>query len=134
MSAIRKDFFLPILFLLALLQCLAPLLHAHAYGMSVTAGVHLYDVDEVGQAPDGVAGGPTLVADREEAPAIGMAQEFRQDGGELLQHVYPTPATDAAHVASSRPVLPTGPPLEAASGLSPPYSLPFAHAPPAVLS
>lgn len=73
----RNGFFL--IALLALLQCMAPLLHAHAFGVGQGEGVHLHDV---------IAAYPgdfdSVQAICEEAPAIGMAQEHRQDGALLL--------------------------------------------------
>ena len=80
MSPSRNRFVL--IFLLTLLQCFAPLLHAHTHGSPVASGVHIYGVDELAVADSSK---PAFTAERgESAPAIAMAQEYRQDSAIAL--------------------------------------------------
>lgn len=74
MSPSRNKFVL--LLLLALLQCFAPLLHAHTHGSSVAGGLH---IDGVGELVVADSGKSAFMAERVEAPAISMAQEYRKD-------------------------------------------------------
>lgn len=72
----------PLLVLLALLQCFAPLLHAHApdaHGAPAVAGVHLHDLDGWHAADALASDTPALVADHGHGQVIAMVREFRQD-------------------------------------------------------
>lgn len=119
-----------LLLLLALLQCFAPLLHAHVYGFSSASGVHIDGVDVLFAAHSGE---PAFQVGPDDVPAIAMPQEFRHkdrltlpDAGQtvltapaaplaaaLLQFQFPAPAALIA--------FPGGPPV---------YSQPFSRAPP----
>jgi hypothetical protein len=71
-----------VLILLALLQCFAPLLHAHAHGISVEGKVHMHGEGEAPVLASSIheySGLPSFVADRDESPVIAMAQEYRHD-------------------------------------------------------
>lgn len=73
----------PLLALLALLQCFAPLLHAHApdvHGAPAVAGVHLHDLDAWHAVDAAVSDAPAFVADHGHGQVIAMVREFRQDG------------------------------------------------------
>lgn len=91
MSTNRNKFVLVIL--LALLQCFAPLLHAHAHGQSVAGGVHMHgDVDRL-FADTASPGTPNLLAERVDAPVVAMAREYRQDSAIALSDAdHPAPA------------------------------------------
>lgn len=125
-----------VLILLALLQCFAPLLHAHAHGVSVTGKVHLHGEGEAHAPALLLHDHPELLsftADRDEAPIIAMAQEFRHDNTMVLSGD-PQPAVPptfsefslarAFTLEPARPVFPGG----RCSYLSP-----FSQAPPSVL-
>ena len=132
MSTSRNKFVL--LLLLALLQCFAPLLHAHTHahthGLSEASGVHIDGVDEMFAADSGT---PVLTAERENSPAIAMAQEYRQDSTIALSDAdQPVPAAPASSLSTAFfrlpfqastvvTVLPGGPLI---------YSRPFSQAPP----
>lgn len=119
-----------LLLLLALLQCFAPLLHAHAHGSAVVSGVHIDGMDELHAADSGT---PVLTAERENSPAIAMAQEYRQDSTIALSGAdQPVPAALASSLSTAFfrlpflastvvTVLPGGPLI---------YSRPFSQAPP----
>jgi len=122
-----------LLLLLALLQCFAPLLHAHTHGLSVGSGVHIDGVDELFAADSSK---PAFMAERDDAPVIAMAQEYRQDNAIALpdvdQPVLAAPALPFSSVFSRLPF------LAAAVVTSPPggpqiYSRPFSQAPPLYL-
>lgn len=104
MSANRNKFVL--LLLLALLQCFAPLLHAHAHGSSVVAGVH---IDGVGDLLVADSGKPAFMEERVEAPAITMAQEYRKDSTIALpdvdQPVLAAPVSSLTAVSFPAPFL-----------------------------
>lgn len=131
MSTGRNKFVL--LLMLALLQCFAPLLHAHTHGIGGASGVHLDGVSELLVADSGK---PAFEADRSDAPAIAMVQEYRQNRSISLQGAdQPVLASSALSsstvffqipvlAASVSSVLPGGPPI---------YSRPFSQAPPAAL-
>lgn len=128
MSTSRNKFVL--LLLLVLLQCFAPLLHAHTHGLSVASGVHIDGVDELLSASSGI---PAFKAERNDGPAIAMEQEYRRVRADALhdanQPVLPTSAILFASVFLRLPFLavsfvtrpPRGPQI---------YSLPFSQAPP----
>lgn len=132
MTQSRNSFVL--LFLLALLQCFAPLLHAHTHGQSGVSGVHMHgDVERLLEnASSPVL--PRLIAERVDAPVIAMAQEYRQDSVMLLSDAgQPAPAISFPPRFSSRqPVLAASVVLESPGGASP-YSQPFSQAPPPAL-
>lgn len=66
-----------LLLVLALLQCLAPLLHAHYSGLSPADGIHLHALPDLehGHGPAGVA----HIEDAE-APAVDFADGFTEAG------------------------------------------------------
>lgn len=132
MSLGRNRFFL--LMLLALLQCFAPLLHAHTHGIPASAGVHLHDLDGLyaanGTAPDT----PLLTAQRDDAPVIAMASELRQDCAIELASA-DQPAAPAHWLKPSFEVPSLVSPLSAPlPGGRCCYSHPFSQAPPSALS
>jgi hypothetical protein len=125
-----------ILFLLTLLQCFAPLLHAHAHDVSVVGKVHLHGEGEV-HTPAFLAhefpGLPSIMADRDEAQVIAMAQEFRHDNTMALSgDPQPVMAMSFPEFLLSRPRQ-----SEPASLVSPggrcSYLSPFSQAPPSAL-
>lgn len=132
MSLGRSRFFL--LVLLALLQCLAPLLHAHTHGIPATAGVHLHDLDGL-YAFDGMASDTlSLAAQRDHAPVIAMARELRQDCAIELAGA-DQPAAPAHWLKPSFGVpLPAVPFSVSSPGGRCRYSHPFSQAPPSALS
>lgn len=118
-----------LLLALAFLQCLAPLLHAHAGGLHASSDAHVHFGAALAHPPAHV---PELRADSCDLPVVGAASEFKRD-----------PAADGLDGAPSRTVWLTAPhPAQAvaaafSSGLSriafrpgPPPS----QAPPARLS
>lgn len=132
MSPSRNKFVLIIL--LALLQCFAPLLHAHTHGSSVASGVH---IDGMGELAIADSGQPAFTAERgHDAPAITMAQEYRQDSSIALPDgdlaVLAAPALSLFAVSFRTPFLaasiatsfPGGPLL---------HSRPFSQAPPQLI-
>jgi len=129
MSPSRNKFVL--ILLLALLQCFAPLLHAHTHGSSVASGVHIDGVDELAVADSSK---PAFTAERgESAPAIAMAQEYRQNRIIALPDAdQPVLAASALSFSSIFFQLPF---LAALFVSAPPggpliYSQPFSQAPP----
>lgn len=132
MSLGRNRFFL--LVLLALLQCFAPLLHAHTHGIPATVGVHLHDLDGLYAANDRAPDTPRLAAQRDDAPVIAMASELRQDCAIEVAHA-DQPAVPAHWLKPSA----EAPLLVYPLSVSPPggrccYSHPFSQAPPSALS
>lgn len=71
-----QNYFL--LLVLTFLQCLAPLLHAHAGGLHVTSHVHVHDHGLELSAPH-PAHVPGLKSDLCDSPAVGAASEFKRD-------------------------------------------------------
>lgn len=131
MTPSRNSFVL--ILLLTLLQCFAPLLHAHTFGVGQGGGVHLYDVVELHSG--GLDAGHTQVLDAhgDESPAIGMAQEYRQDSAMVLSDVAQLALVQFPQISSRY-----GQSLPTAHGASPPggscsHFIPFSQAPPAVL-
>lgn len=120
-----------LILLLALLQCFAPLLHAHTHGSPVAGGVHIDGVEELAVVDFSA---PVFTAERGDfAPAIAMAQEYRQDSAIALsdadQPVLATPAFSLITVFFRTPL------LAASIGTSFPggplvRSRPFPQAPP----
>lgn len=67
-----------LLLVLTFLQCLAPLLHAHAGGLHVSSHVHVHaDRLELPAFPS--AHELELKADLSDSPVVGAASEFRRD-------------------------------------------------------
>jgi len=129
MSSSRNKFVL--ILLLALLQCFAPLLHAHTHASFATNGVHIDGMDELAVADSGK---PAFTEEGgHDAPAITMAQEYRQDGTIALPDVdlavLAAPALSLSTVFFRMPflavslatLLPGGPLV---------HSRPFSQAPP----
>lgn len=119
-----------LLLLLALLQCFAPLLHAHTHGLSVASGVHLDEVDELAVADSSK---PLFTAERGEAPAIAMAQEYRQNRIIALPDIdQPVLAASALSFSSISFQLPFLAALFVSASAGGPliYSRPFSQAPP----
>lgn len=125
MSTSQNKFIL--LMLLALLQCFAPLLHAHTHGLSAASGVHIDGVNELLVADSGK---PAFMVDREEAPAIAMAQEYRQDGAIALSDAEQPALITRFFATFIRLPFLAASVVVAFSGGPPLYSLPFAQAPP----
>lgn len=65
-----------LILLLALLQCLTPLLHAHAGGLHASSHVHLHVSGLTVQQP---AHGPEFSVDLSELPAVCAASEYKRD-------------------------------------------------------
>lgn len=124
----RKKFVL--LLLLALLQCFAPLLHAHAHGSSLASGVHIDGVDEQVAVDSGKS---VFMPERNNTPAIAMAQEYRQDGTIALtdadQPVLAAPVFSFSSISPPLPSLATAV-VTAFPGGPLVYSRPFSQAPP----
>lgn len=135
-----------VLFVLALLQCFVPLLHAHAHGLSVSHGVHWHDADSAMHTlqahPDDR---PGMENEADDEPVITAAQEFRKDyplqpdSASLSQ---PAADTDQPGIANAFAVTV---PASSAGTLyritQPPSAVarfdlprPFSHAPPSSLS
>ncbi|MDO9190284.1 MAG: hypothetical protein Q8K43_00265 [Sulfurimicrobium sp.] len=134
MNSSRNRFF--VLFLMALLQCFAPLLHAHAHGVSVEGKVHMHGEGKAAMLASLHREHPELpsfVAERDEAPVIAMAQEFRHDSSIALsdppQLALPVSFLEFSLVrpVQAEPVC-TASPEDRCSYLSP-----FPQAPPSIL-
>ncbi len=134
MNSSRNRIF--VLFLMTLLQCFAPLLHAHAHGISVEGKVHMHGG---GQAPMLASLHhehpelPSFVADRDEAPVIAMAQEFRHDSSIFLSDPSQPTLTKSIpefSIVRSDPVVPA---CVASRGGHFRHFLPFPQAPPSSL-
>ncbi len=118
--------------LLAMLQCFAPLLHAHTMGMSHVSGVHAHfdhDMLDLGAAE---AGKPEVKITKSEFPAIGVAQEYKKEYVLFA-------ANDQVSPSLNFPVLSVNRNVFAVSGQIYPsilhfyHPLPFAQAPPVFL-
>jgi len=67
-----------LLLVLAFLQCLVPLLHAHAGGLHVTSHVHVHDFGlRLSASPSAYE--REFKADLSDSPVVGAASEFRRD-------------------------------------------------------
>ncbi|PWB58071.1 MAG: hypothetical protein C3F18_03065 [Nitrosomonadales bacterium] len=134
MTSSRSRFL--VLFLLALLQCFAPLLHAHAHGISVEGKVHMHGEGEAPLLASPVHEHPafqSFMADRDEAPVIAMAQEFRQDSTIALSgDPQPVLTVSSPEFSAVRPV-PAGPACLVSPGGRCSYLSPFSQAPPSAL-
>lgn len=91
----------PLLMLLALLQCFAPLLHAHAHDAPAVAGVHLHDLDGWRAADALASDAPAFMADHGHDQVIAMAREFRQDSVMALVDDDQPGASSAVFVAGT---------------------------------
>lgn len=131
MTPNRNSFVLIIL--LTLLQCFAPLLHAHTFGVGQSGGVHLY------QATVSHAGGSDnthahlVSAHGDEAPAIGMAQEYRQDSAIVLSDVAQPLLEQFPRISSRYEHHPLDSHHAAPPGGSSSHLIPFSQAPPQAL-
>ncbi|MDP2154776.1 MAG: hypothetical protein Q8J61_02145 [Sulfuricella sp.] len=76
MSKNTKNYCL--LLVLTFLQCLVPLLHAHAGGLHVTSHVHVH-ADGLELPAFHSAHEPELKADLCDSPVVGAVSEFRRD-------------------------------------------------------
>lgn len=122
-----------LIILLALLQCFAPLLHAHAHGQSGAGGVHLHGGIEW-QLADSSSGLPGLIAERVDAPVIAMVQEYRQDSAMVLSDAdQPSLAISSSLTSFSLSFSPTVIASRHSPGGSLPYARPFSQAPPSAL-
>lgn len=73
-------FHLRIILFLAFLQCLAPLLHAHPFGVSIAKGVHLHwGLDYEADATDEQVASQGYAPSMAECPAIGMEKPLKPD-------------------------------------------------------
>ena len=70
-----------LLLVLTFLQCLVPLLHAHAGGLHFTSHVHVHDYGLEWPAFHS-AHEAELKADLCDSPAVGAASEFRRDSAD----------------------------------------------------
>lgn len=122
-----------VLILLSLLQCFAPLLHAHAHGVSVTGKVHLHGEGEARLPAHDHPELPSFTADRDEAPVIAMAQEFRHDNAMVLSGDPQTAVPLSFQEFSLTRPLPLGPARLVFAGGRCSYLSPFPQAPPSVL-
>ncbi|MBU1692220.1 MAG: hypothetical protein KJ958_11140 [Gammaproteobacteria bacterium] len=69
-----------LLLVLTFLQCLVPLLHAHAGGLHVESHVHVHvHADSLGLSASHSAHVPALKADSSDLPVVGAVSEFRRD-------------------------------------------------------
>jgi len=68
-----------IVFLLAFLQCFAPMLHAHAMGDSSGNEVHFHADDYALASSNVLPNQPAYEVCADEYPAIGMAQVYKKD-------------------------------------------------------
>lgn len=68
-----------IVFLLAFLQCFAPILHAHAMGDSSGDEVHFHADDHARFSTNVLPNQPAYEVCADEYPAIGMAQVYKKD-------------------------------------------------------
>lgn len=92
---IRKCKSLMLVWVLAFLQCLVPLLHAHAGGMQASGAAHIHlDGVHVGEEAHGF---PELRADQCDTPSVGAPAELRRD------QVFPG---DLPFAVFARPILP----------------------------
>ncbi|MHB9118665.1 MAG: hypothetical protein ACYC2R_10365 [Burkholderiales bacterium] len=76
--------------LLVLLQCLVPLLHAHAQGLSIESGIHFH-VDLPLQVSLPVDKTQCDAITAVDAPAIGVTQELKRDQLLLLGNAIAVP-------------------------------------------
>lgn len=134
MTSGRNRYF--VLVFLALLQCFAPLLHAHAHGISVEGKVHIHGEGKAhvqSLLEHEHPGIPSFTVDRDEAPVIAMAQEFRH---EIIMALSDAP--QLAVKVSFLEFSPARPARVEPVCLAPPggqcsYLSPFSQAPPFVL-
>jgi hypothetical protein len=75
---VRRTLKYCLLLVLTFLQCLVPLLHAHAGGLHVTSHVHVH-ADRVELSAFHSAHQRELKADICESPVVGAVSEFRRD-------------------------------------------------------
>jgi hypothetical protein len=83
---LQNRFKFPLVVLIALLQCLAPLIHAHVLGHDDAAAydapgrfhAHIH-ADEFAPALLSAPAAPAFTSQGDESPAIGVSQEFKQD-------------------------------------------------------
>ncbi|MDP2878195.1 MAG: hypothetical protein Q8N74_01520 [Sulfuricella sp.] len=68
-----------LLLVLTFLQCLVPLLHAHAGGLHVTSHVHVHDYGPGLSASHSAHEQEELKADLCDSPVVGAVSEFRRD-------------------------------------------------------
>lgn len=127
----RHSFVLVIL--LTLLQCFAPLLHAHAFELGRNAGVHLHDSPGLHSAGPNTLAAHVLHTPGDESPAIGMAQEYRQDSAMALSDAAQLALVQFPQISSCY-----GQSLPVSHGASPlggccSHFIPFSQAPPALL-
>lgn len=132
MTPTRTRFVL--LILLTLLQCFAPLLHAHAFGVGHSGGVHLFDAAERHSAGLDAAHTQVLSVYGDESPAIGMAQEYRQDSAMLLSDAAQPLLVQFPHISfrSERFLLDSPGALPAGGCYR--HFIPFSQAPPQALT
>ena len=121
-----------VLLLLALLQCFAPLLHAHVHGLAAAGRVHIDGVDELIAVN---SGGPAFEAAQDDAAAIAMPAELRHRSTIVLPEIGQA-ILAAAALPHPAPALqpPAGAGVCAFCAAPPIYSQPFSRAPPAHLA
>lgn len=77
---------LQLLLLFALLQCVAPLAHAHVNGHNVDHGIHLFYIDHADLSGD-LSGLPQLSAETDTATVVSMQPEYKSVELALIQAV-----------------------------------------------
>lgn len=121
---------LSIVFLLAFLQCLAPLLHAHPLGVSAARGVHFHS------GLDYVSPGSAQTADHADEPvateyaAIGMEKPLKQDFHDAVGFVLAAAVLPVFLTLFRFFSYPIG---EGRHHTPPPHGLPLSQAPPSAL-
>ncbi|MBZ0105661.1 MAG: hypothetical protein K8H84_08515 [Sulfuricella denitrificans] len=131
MTPNRNTFVLIIL--LTLLQCFAPLLHAHTLGAGQGGGVHLYDVSRSHVGGMDAVHTQVMSAFDDESPAIGMAHEYRQDSAMLLSDVAQPLLLQSPPVSACHEQFPLVSHDAALPGGSSGHFIPFSQAPPPAL-
>ncbi len=124
----RKRIQLILLMVIALLQFVAPLTHAHVNGHSEDHHIHLAELDTHGSLLQ-VATGPSMTAEEDHSQVVSMQPEFRGKTFDMSLALPPQ-----AHTVSPVPVAIMVASLQAAVSphlKSPHYQLPLSQAPPA---
>lgn len=121
---------LSIVFLLAFLQCLAPLLHAHPLGVSAARGVHFHSgLDYASHgSPQTTSHADEQVAT--EYAAIGMEKPLKQDFHEVVESLFAAAVLPVFLVLFPLFSHPFG---KGRRHTPPPHGLPFSQAPPSAL-
>lgn len=122
-----------LILLLAFLQCLAPLLHAHPMGTQIAGGIHLHeDIEWSGMEATGHPASSEIgAATTHELPAISMAKEHKLDSAVAVADPISIVCRHAADPAKHpSPVFPAPLPFF----LPPSFSSPCSQAPPPAIA